>query len=485
MESITRLTEYWPHLVGTVTVTLDLVTAAHILLRKEDTRAAVGWLGLVWLAPLVGALMYWTFGVNRIKRRARLLFAQRMPVTLPECNAAVAPAALHEILPTDRRHLAHLAELTERVTSQPLVAGNRIIPLVNGDAAYPAMLEAIRDARRSVSLTTYIFDNDRWGRRFRTALRDARRRGVEVRVLIDAVGARYSFPPVAWGLRRDKTPVARFMRSFMPWRFRYFNLRSHRKILVVDGRLGFTGGMNIRAGAVLEEGPRHPVQDLHFRVQGPVVAELQRAFADDWLFTTGEALGGDRWFPELAPVGQAVARGISDGPDEDFDKLRFAILGALACAHRCIRIQTPYFLPDSDLVTGLRVAALRGATVEILLPERGNLRMVQWASTAGLGELLNSGCRVFLAPPPFDHSKALVVDDAWTLLGSANWDPRSLVLNFEFNVECYDPEVATAVTRLFEEKRVASRELKLAELAARPLAVHLRDRAFRLFSPYL
>jgi len=485
MESVTRLADYWPHVVGAVTIAVDLATAAHILLRKEDTRAAVGWLGLVWLAPLLGALLYWTFGVNRIKRRARLLFARRTPIALQACSAAVAPAALREVLPPDCYHLSHLAELTERVTNQPLMAGNRINPLVNGDAAYPAMIEAIGGARQTVSLATYIFDNDRWGRRFRAALREARGRGVEVRVLIDAIGARYSFPPIVWGLRRDHVPVARFMRSVMPWRFRYFNLRSHRKILVVDGRLGFTGGMNIRGGAVLKEGPRHPVQDLHFRVEGPVVAELQRAFADDWQFTTGEVLTGDGWFPELPRAGSAVARGISDGPDEDFDKLRFAILGALACAHRSIRIHTPYFLPDSELATGLRVAALRGATVEILLPERGNLRMVQWASTAGLGELLASGCRVFLAPPPFDHSKTLVVDDAWTLLGSANWDPRSLVLNFEFNVECYDPEVATAVSRLFADKRAASRELQAVELAARPLAARLRDRAFRLFSPYL
>jgi len=485
MESVTGLADYWPHVVGTATVAVDLATAVHILLRKEDTRAAVGWLGLVWLAPLLGALLYWTFGVNRIKRRARLLFARRTPVPLPECSAAVAPAALREVLPPDCHHLAHLAELTERVTNQPLMAGNRITPLVNGDAAYPAMIEAIGGARQTVSLATYIFDNDRWGRRFRTALREARGRGVEVRVLIDAIGARYSFPPIVWGLRRDRVPVARFMRSFMPWRFRYFNLRSHRKILVVDGRMGFTGGMNIRAGAVLKERSRHPVQDLHFRVDGPVVAELQRAFADDWQFTTGEVLTGGGWFPELPRAGSAVARGISDGPDEDFDKLRFTILGALACAHRSVRIQTPYFLPDSELATGLRVAALRGATVEILLPARGNLRMVQWASTAGLGELLASGCRVFLAPPPFDHSKTLVVDDAWTLFGSANWDPRSLVLNFEFNVECYDPEVATAVSRLFEDKRAASRELHAAELAARPIAARVRDRAARLLSPYL
>jgi len=485
MESVHYGFDYWPHLAGVAIVVVNVLISIHLLLRKQDPRAAVTWLGVVWLAPLFGAGLYWTFGVNRIQRRARLRFGQRQSVVLGDRRAAVVPDDLRRLLPPDRDYLVHLAMLTERIASQPLMVGNRIVPLVDGDSCYPAMLAAIDAAHQSISLATYIFGNDPWGRRFRIALRQARERGVAVRVLIDAIGARYSLPSIVEGLRRDGVRVECFMPSWLPWRFRYFNLRSHRKILVVDGQVGFTGGMNILAGAVLSKRPRHPVHDLHFRVEGPVVAELQRAFADDWQFTTGEVLDGSDWFPVVAEAGTAVARGISDGPDEDFDKLRFTILGALSCAHRTIRIQTPYFLPDRELVMTLRVAALRGTRVEILLPERSNLRMVQWATTAGLDELLASGCRILLVPPPFDHSKLLVVDDTWTLFGSANWDPRSLVLNFEFNVECYDPHLAVALARLFETKLATARELRLADLAGRPLAARLRDRIFRLFSPYL
>jgi cardiolipin synthase A/B len=474
----------WSYLAAAGTVVLMAFTAVHVLLHKRDSRAAVAWIGLVWLAPLVGVFLYWAFGVNRIRRRAHVLFAGRETPRLVAGEAAVTPSGVGEVLGPAHPALDNLAELAERVTSLPLMAGNRVHPLVNGDEAYPQMLGAVEAATGSVSLSTFIFDNDRWGRRFRAALAEAVGRGVEVRVLVDDVGARYSVPSIIGGLRRDRVPAARFMRSFLPWRFRYYNLRSHRKILVADGRVGFTGGMNIRAGHVLKEGSRHPVKDLHFRIEGPVVAELQKVFADDWKFTTGETLEGPRWFPPIEFCGPTIARAITDGPDEDFDKLRLIMLGALACAKRSVRIATPYFLPDGELASGLQVAALRGVRVEVVLPEENNLTLVKWASTAAL-EDLEPRCRIFLVPPPFDHSKVMVVDDAWVLLGSANWDSRSLLLNFELNVECYDPDLAVRVNRVLESKLTVAREVTAAELRARPLSPRVRDRFFRLFSPYL
>ena len=171
--------------------------------------------------------------------------------------------------------------------------------------------------------------------------------------------------------------------------------------------------------------------------------------------------------------------------DEDFDKLRMVILAALATARNSIRIVTPYFLPDAELVSALRIAALRGLEVEILLPASSNLRMVKWASDAGLEELLRQGCRIYLTPPPFDHSKIMVVDRAWVLLGSANWDSRSLALNFEFNMECYDISLAEKMETILQEKKATARELSLEEVLAKNIVIKLRNRFFRLFSPYL
>ena len=476
----------WPYLITAVHFFATLGTAIHILYKKRDTRAAAGWLGLVWFAPVLGVCLYWMFGVNRIKRRAMLRFADKQSVALPKQAGVVSPSFIKEKCSgMGKNNLVQLSQMTDKLTRQPLMKGNRITPLLNGDQAYPRMLAAIEKAQHSITLCSYIFDNDSWGSRFRAALREAGKRGVEIKVLIDSVGARYSFPPITWRLHRDRIEAAEFMKTILPWSFQYFNLRNHRKIMVIDGSIGFTGGMNIREGNYLKDNPAHPIQDVHFLIEGPVTAELQRAFAEDWTFTTRQVLEGDKWYPHLDPQGDGVARGISDGPDEDFDKLRMVIMAALATAQESISIITPYFLPDAQLISALLIAALRGVEIEIILPATSNLRMVKWASDGGLEELLQEGCRIYLTPPPFDHSKIMLVDRLWVLLGSANWDSRSLALNFEFNMECYDVQLAESMAAILQEKKDSARELTLAELRAQSLIKKLRNRFFRLFSPYL
>ena len=230
---------------------------------------------------------------------------------------------------------------------------------------------------------------------------------------------------------------------------------------------------------------KSPVQDLQFRVTGPVVTQLQEAFANDWAFTTREILDGDVWFPELPEAGDVIARVITDGPDADFDKLRWTLLAALAEAQTSVQILTPYFLPDNALITALNLAALRGVRVDIILPAKNNLPFVHWASRAMWWQVLERGCHVWLTPPPFDHSKLMIVDGHWVLLGSANWDARSLRLNFELNVECYGRAFAQEMEKVVAKKISAAHEVTLAEADGRPLPAKLRDAIARLFSPYL
>ncbi len=477
--------EAWHPVLTGFALLLSVVASAHVILYKRDSRSAIGWIGLVWLMPLVGAVVYLFFGVNRIRRQATSLRGNLERYRAQATEAACLPEELHRHLPDQAGHLEILARLVERVVERPLLPGNRIEPLVNGDAAYPAMLQAIRHARRSVALETYIFDRDKAGLAFARALGQAARRGVEVRVLVDAAGARYSRPSILRTLRHEGVRHARFMPSSNLWHLMSLNLRTHRKLLVTDGGLGFTGGMNIRDGHCVSRQPLRPVQDLQFRVQGPVVAHLQEAFADDWNFTTGESLRGEAWFPKLERSGTVLARGVTDGPDEDFEKLRWTLLGALSIARQSVRILTPYFLPDPAVVSALNLAAMRGVEVDILLPARNNLPFVHWASRAMWWQVLTHGCRLWLTPPPFDHSKLMVLDGCWVLLGSANWDARSLRLNFEFDMECYDSELAARLEQLVEIKRRDAHRVTLPEVDGRPLPIRLRDGMARLLAPYV
>lgn len=462
-----------------------LYSAGHSLLHKRDPRAALGWIVTCLALPGLGALLYWLLGVNRIRSRARDWQTRGEGMHWLEPAQCDWSTDLEAALPFRRENYAALLSLSDAVTRRPLLPGNRIQPLYNGEEAFPAMLRAIEEARESVHLSTYIFDADDSGKLFVAALRKAAERGVRVRVLIDALGERYSFPTARRLMRGSGIRIARFLPPSLSGRGIYFNLRNHRKLLVVDGATGFTGGMNLGdrhlAGAS-ESSPQ--VVDIHFNLQGPIVGHLQEAFLEDWHFATGERFGNAP-YPAPIPGGQAFCRGISAGPNEDFEKLTWIVVGALNGARKRIRIMTPYFIPDRALITAINAASLRGVEVDIILPGKNNLFYVAWASRAYHWELLEYGTRIYHQPPPFVHSKLLLVDEDYALAGSANLDPRSLRLNFEFNVEIYDRGLVEGLGRHFDDVRARSRELSLAEVDGRPLPEKLRDAFAKLFSPYL
>ena len=465
------------HLAGQdITAPLGFLIAVlvtiHVLLRKREVVSAIGWIGLAWLSPFIGSALYFLLGINRVQRRARNLRQDG------EIAAADVPVSLRR-----DDHLAPLELAAGRITRRPVTTGNSVGLLRNGDAAYPVMLKAIAGAEVSVALSSYILRDDAAGRPFIDALIAAQRRGVAVRVMIDGVGSGYFFSPAYRRLRRNRVPTGRFMHSMWPWRMPFLNLRTHKKVLLVDGRVGFAGGINIGAENLVASRPRDPVRDTHFRFEGPVVAQLAEAFVRDWSFVTGEELDGPDWFPQLGEVGAASARVITSGPDQDLEKIEFVALSAISSARRSIRLMTPYFLPEERVITALALAALRGVAVDIVAPAHSNHRVVDWAARAHVGPLLEEGCRIWRTPPPFDHSKLMVVDGTWCLIGSANWDMRSFRLNFELDVEVYHAALAAQLEGIMRAAR--QNELTLAELRRRSLPVRLRDAAVRLVLPYL
>ena len=475
------LPEVWQPWVAFVVLLVDVAVSLHVVLHKRDVRAAISWVGLIWLAPVAGVLLYGLFGMNRIKRQATDIQRARRLVI----SRAAAPDAPDWLTGQPRPRLAGLARLTERLSGRQLLGGNSIAPLENGDEAYPEMLAAIDGATTSVALCSYIFSHDRAGDAFVQALSRAAQRGVQVRVLVDGVGARYTWPPARRALKRAGVPVAHFLPIVSRTGVAFFNLRTHRKALIVDGRTAFAGGMNIQEPNVWGGNPKRRIRDVHFRVRGPVLQQMLDAFAEDWAFVTGEVLDGPAWQVPVERHGSIAARVITDGPDRDFEIVRNVLLGAIASARESVSIVTPYFLPDAPMIAALSVAALRGVRVDIVLPERGNIPVADWACRALLWQLLKPGCCVHLSPAPFDHSKLLVVDRSWALIGTSNWDPRSLRLNFELNVECYEERFAATIQSLVDERIAASRPFTLADADGRAFPVRVRDGIARLLSPYL
>lgn len=466
--------ESWPWAIAYVALA-SLVTA-DVLLKKSDVRSALGWIGAVWLAPLIGALLYYMFGINRVTRRAlRLARLDNRETTARNTPAEPeAPPNIHA-----------LAEVGRHLTGAKLAGGNHFSILRGGDEAYPVMLEAIRSARHSVALASYIFRDDAAGEEFVQALSAAQRRGVQVRVLVDSVGTGYIFSPIYHRLRREGIPVARFLHTWRPWRMPFLNMRNHRKILVADGRLAFMGGINIGNENCLSRQPRHYVNDIHFRVEGLVVHSMMEAFARDWAFTTEEELGQDIWWPPLKPAGPVLARGLRSGPDADIYKIEALVGAALSLARKRVRIVTPYFLPDQRLEFAIAQAVMRGVKVEVAIPACSDYVFFDWAVRAHLRFFRYTGAEVYFSPPPFDHSKLATVDGEWSLIGSSNWDARSFRLNFEYDLECYDPGFTAALDGMIDRKIEGAQKVNYQDLLKKPVAVRLRDAVFRLLVPYL
>lgn len=451
----------------------SLGVTGHVLLNKKNPVSAAAWIGLAWFAPGFGALLYIVLGVNRVERRARKLARPSSPVDRAEPQALLqAPD-----------HLIPLDLAIGRITGRNCVSGARIEMLEGGDVAYGRMLAAIEDARSSIALTTYIFRTDAVGLAFIDALVAAEQRGVQVRVLIDAVGGGYPFAPAWRRLRARGVRAERFLHTDLPWRTPILNLRSHRKLMIVDGRTGFIGGLNIGAENHAVRDRPASVRDLHFQMAGPIVAQAMAVFVEDWRFTTGEICAGPVWFPDLSPEGTSFSRIVTSGPDHELGRIKSVMMSAVGAARATIHVKTPYFLPDEALATSLALAAIRGVEVLILLPARSDNLLVDWARLDGLLPLLAAGCHIRLSDGAFDHAKLLTVDGSWSLVGSSNWDQRSLRLNFEMDLEIWDPDLAARLRQQIDE--APGHALSAADILRRLLPIRLRDAAARLLSPYL
>ncbi len=478
------LREYWPHIIFAVSIVASAVASVHAAMTKTDVRAAIGWVGVTLFSPLLGPFLYLVAGINRIRRTR---------VTRLRANTIYSDEVIERVLVKDVSHcagpqFAALKTLGDSVSRFRLIGCNQIRLLSGGDETYPAVLAAVRGAKHSVALQSYIFDDDEVGRDIAQALIDAHERGVQVRVLIDAIGSKYSRPPIIDRLRSGGVDTALFMRPVIGIKLVYANLRSHRKVTIVDGLYGFTGGMNIREAFVTAIAGKAVTHDTHFQVAGPIMHQLMVNFAHDWEFTTGERLKGTAWYPTDLPdfpEPGVPLRCVPSGPDNTIGSTHSMLLGALSIAQSHVRIQSPYFLPDLQLISALITAARRGVIVDIVIPGANNLKLVNAAMTAQLGGLIAGGCRVWRASGTFDHSKLFTVDGNWSYVGSSNLDPRSLRLNFELDLEVYDRALTTQLDARIDKSIATANCITAAVLARAPFLERLRNRIVWLASPYL
>ena len=474
------LDETWLGWTALAVEALALGCIPWVLMRRREAPSAAAWILTLLFLPGLGLLLFLLFGRDRIRRpahrRADAASVVRRRLTELELPWWASAEAERSRLRGAEHGLMRLAERLGHMGPAP---GNVVRPWRRAPALWRAQLEAVGTARHHVHVAMYIVDPDEEGERLLEALIEAAARGVEVRLLLDGFGSRRFGAARMRRLRRAGVQVRWFLPLEPLRRAWTLNLRNHRKIVVVDGRVGFTGGINV--GRRFRNWP-----DVHLELRGPAVHQLQAIFAEDWFFAAGEELAEPAYFPPPRVEGRAVVQLVASGPDgrsgEAVHRVYFA---AIASAHRRVWVTTPYFVPDPAVRMALQTAALRGVDVRLLLPARSNHRVTFHAGRSYYDELLEAGVRIFEYVPGMIHAKTMIVDDDFATVGSANFDVRSFRLNFELVAVLWDGESVGALAELVERELAHGRALTLSAWRRRPWRMHVVEGAGRLFAPLL
>jgi cardiolipin synthase len=475
--------------ISALVVLSSVLAATHALLSKRDSNSALAWVAFCLFMPLAGPIFYLVFGINRIQTKAKELYDEE--------SARISS----EIAATPTETPIPFSIIGKSVSGASALPCSSIEILENGEGLYPKMLAAINAAKHRVYLSSYIFQDDTSGQLFLTALVDAQNRGVDVRIIIDGLGAILYPPRIDKKLIRASLNVRLFDPAKLILPSLHINMRNHRKLLVVDQEIAFTGGQNISDSHLVKlPNNQKKALDLHFSFTGKTALELEKTFLKDWescSVNSNDPLSLS--ISKTKPTTKAKAipkhsshegsaawtRVILDGPNENLDRLNELLVGVFALARQRIWIMTPYFLPAYDLVGAMIGAKHRGVDVKIILPARTNLHITHWATQHSLQHIQARGLAVFLQPAPFVHTKAIVIDDSYALVGSANLDPRSLRLNFELEVEIFSKEFNDELSHYFKSKLAKCEKLKPESLQNQPLATRIRNALAWLLTPYL
>jgi cardiolipin synthase len=453
-----------------------------VLLHKDDVKSSMGWIGLIFLSPFIGTILYIFFGVNRVKRKGVRL--------KKKYNTQIKQS--YQMIKNLPKNYNQFVNFGYNIYQKKFVSENSVTPLQNGVETYPEMISEIQNAKKEILISSYIFNYDTETIKFLNAFKIAIKNGVTIKILIDGVGIINFFrKSIEKKLAKiDGLEYAVFLPPQIPISTIFINLRNHRKAVIIDGKIAFFGGMNFSRANILINNLKKGILDIMFKINGPIVSQISEMFKNDWEFATGkkfepilgyEKVNGDNNIIDFFKI---PARLISDGPDNKNDVIELMIRGAINTALNKITIVTPYFLPENNILTALEIASMKGVKIEIIIPDKTDYLFINYAVRANFQRLVEKGIKIYRTTLPFDHSKFFLIDNEWVFIGSSNWDVRSLKLNFESNIEIFSKELATRLNEIIKKKKEKAKLTTIYECTNLSILKRIRNNVCKLITPY-
>ncbi|WP_092922001.1 cardiolipin synthase [Romboutsia hominis] len=484
----------------TISYIVGAIISMSIILENRDPARTVTWLLIFILLPGIGLVIYAILGRNMRKRK--LFKTQKLASSIREEKVFENLERIEEIANTEQSTINTNQLLNENIEDYskkrvislllntgklPFTTNNKVSVYIDGNQKFKNLLEDIKNAKNHIHLEYFIIKDSEIGRELKDLLIKKSNEGVKIRILYDDVGCwRFWFYRKFFNeMKENGIEIVAFLPAKFPLTGGKLNYRNHRKIAIIDGKIGYTGGLNIGDEYMGKNKKFGYWRDTHIKIEGTSVYMLQMIFLTDWYYTTKEIITEDKYFPSPQRCGNSMVQIIASGPDSDWESIRYAYFCAICQAKKSIYIETPYFIPDESILIALKSAALSGVDVRIVFPKIADHKMVNNASYSYFDDILKSGGKVYLYTKGFIHSKIMTIDDKIASTGSANMDLRSFMLNFEINAFIYDKKIVERMNKDFFEDLNSSEELTLDEFSKRKLGKKVRESIARLFSPIL
>ncbi len=484
----------------TISYIVGAIISMSIILENRDPARTVTWLLIFILLPGIGLVIYAILGRNMRKRK--LFKTQKLASSIREEKVFENLERIEEIANTEQNTINTNQLLNENIEDYskkrvislllntgklPFTTNNKVSVYIDGNQKFKNLLEDIKNAKNHIHLEYFIIKDSEIGRELKDLLIKKSNEGVKIRILYDDVGCwRFWFYRKFFNeMKENGIEIVAFLPAKFPLTGGKLNYRNHRKIAIIDGKIGYTGGLNIGDEYMGKNKKFGYWRDTHIKIEGTSVYMLQMIFLTDWYYTTKEIITEDKYFPSPQRCGNSMVQIIASGPDSDWESIRYAYFSAICQAKKSIYIETPYFIPDESILIALKSAALSGVDVRIVFPKIADHKMVNNASYSYFDDILKSGGKVYLYTKGFIHSKIMTIDDKIASTGSANMDLRSFMLNFEINAFIYDKKIVERMNKDFFEDLNNSEELTLDEFSKRKLGKKVRESIARLFSPIL